>query len=437
MTRTSTIFALSSGALPSGVAVVRISGPDVRDALVALRGTVPPSRKLVLSRLIAADGSMLDHALVAFFPGPTSFTGEDCAELHLHGGRAVVSAVLARLGALPGFRSAERGEFTRRAFVNGKVDLTAAEALSDLLEAETEAQRRLAIANAEGRQHRLYEGWRGRLLQARALIEAELDFADEEDVPGSVADRVWADMDDLRREIADHMAGFRAAEIVRDGFKVAIIGAPNAGKSSLLNHLAGRDAAIVSDEPGTTRDPIELSLNIGGSKVVLTDTAGIRHVEPGVEALGIERSRRAAAEADLVLALEDIADPLHFDCLEGPETLRIGTKLDLVHQSERRYDLTISTKTGEGVEALLALIERRSSQRLAGVESGPVPTRQRHVDLLSAAHAALLEALDPDLDLEMRAEGIRIAGLEIGRVSGAIEVEEILGAIFSKFCIGK
>lgn len=437
MKRTSTVFALSSGSLPSGVAVIRVSGAGSAGAVEALCGALPVPRRLALRRLLAQDGSVIDRGLVAFFPAPHSFTGEDCAEFHVHGGRAVVAALLARLGSLADLRQAEAGEFTRRAFLNGKLDLTAAEALSDLIAAETEAQRRLALVNADGRQGLLYAGWRTRLLHARAMIEAELDFADEGDVPGSVAATVWADVAALRGEMESHLGGFGAAEIVREGFRVAIIGAPNAGKSSLINYLSGRDVAIVADEPGTTRDVLEVSLDLGGAKVILADTAGLREKAGRVEMLGIARARSAAASADLVLMVEDMADP---QCVEMPNVaavLRIGTKRDLVDAEAGPYDFEISTISGRGIDGLLAEIGRQARARMRSVDSGPVPTRQRHVDLLGSAIGGLSEALNDGRALELRAEGLRIAADDVGRISGVINVEEILGAIFSTFCIGK
>lgn len=437
MKRTSTIFALSSGALPSGVAVVRVSGDGAGRAVEALCGALPRPRRLTLRRLFAQDGSVIDRGLVTYFPVPDSFTGENCAEFHVHGGRAVVAALLDRLGGLEDLRQAEAGEFTRRAFLNGKLDLTAAEALSDLIAAETEAQRRLAFANADGRQRTLYAGWRARLLHARAMIEAELDFSDEGDVPGSVAAAVWADVAALRGEMESHLAGFQAAEIVREGFRVAIVGAPNAGKSSLLNYLAGRDVAIVSDEPGTTRDVLEISLDLRGSKVILADTAGLRAEAGRVEMIGIERAHRTAASADLVLVLEDMADPRRVEVPGAAPALRIGTKLDLNSGELGPYDLAISTVSGAGIDVLLSVIETRAKEKVSVAESGVVPTRQRHVDLLSSAIAGLSDALDDEKQLELRAEGLRIASDDVGRVSGAIDTEEILGVIFSTFCIGK
>jgi len=439
MLQASTIFALSSGSVPAGVAVVRLSGAGVRTALARLAGDVPPVREMVLRSIRDLDGQLIDRGLVVFFEGPRSFTGDDSAEFHLHGSRAAVAALLGALGALPGFRQAEAGEFTRRAFVNGKLDLTGAEALSDLIQAETEQQRKLALQNADGRQAKLYAEWRTRLLRGRALIEAELDFSDESDVPGSVSDRVWADMGALRLEMQRHLEGFRAAEIVRDGFRVVIMGAPNVGKSSLLNCLAGRDVAIVTDEPGTTRDVIEVALDLGGTKVVLMDTAGVREGPGAVEAIGIERARAAAALADLVLLLEEPGAPLPApDAPAEVDTLKVGTKSDLASgwRHGNAFDVLISSRTGSGIDKLLASIAARAAAKTVTASETAVPTRQRHVDLISAAMGGIDEALG-DGPLELRVEGLRVAGDRIGRISGVIGTEEVLGEIFSTFCIGK
>ena len=255
----------------------------------------------------SADGRLLDHGLTVFFPGPASFTGEDSCELHVHGGRAVIGAILEAVAQIDGFRHAEAGEFSRRAFLNGKIDLTGAEALSDLVSAETEAQRRFALTNASGAQSELYGEWRRRIIHARAMIEAELDFSDQEDVPGSVSERVWADMQALIKAVDDHLATYRRAEIIRDGYKVVILGEPNAGKSSLLNALARRDVAIVTDEPGTTRDLVEVTLDLEGLKTIIVDTAGIRETAGKVEAIGIARAFEAAETADLILELRDLS----------------------------------------------------------------------------------------------------------------------------------
>jgi len=434
-----TIFALSSGGLPSGVAVVRLSGEGTRQALEEMAGALPVARQAALRGIHNRDGVLLDRGLVLFFPGPHSFTGEDCAELHLHGGRAVVQAVLDALAGFAGFRLAEAGEFTRRAFLNGKFDLTEAEALSDLIAAETEAQRRFALANAETRHRALYDGWRRTLIQARAMIEAELDFSDEEDVPGSVAEQVWNDVTALHRSLRAHAAGYRNAEIIREGYRVVILGAPNAGKSSLLNALAQRDIAIVTDEPGTTRDALETALDIDGAKVILTDTAGIRENPGRVEALGIERAISRAKDADLILVLEDMSAE---DTVEAPAdapSLRVGNKADLPakDRNQRDYDFEISVKSGEGVDALLAELRQRVGDATRNATE-VLPFRQRHVQLIEeAARHAQTAIASEDTPLELRAEELRLSADALGRISGSIDVEDLLDTIFSQFCIGK
>lgn len=430
-----TIFALSSGGLPSGVAVVRMSGPHVGAALEAVAGRVPPARVATLCRLRDSDGRQIDRGLVLFFAGPASFTGEDCGELHVHGGRAVVATLLRRLGGLPDLRQAEAGEFTRRAFLNGKIDLTGAEGLADLLAAETDAQRRLAVENAEGGQRALYADWRSRLVHARAMIEAELDFADEADVDGSVSERIWKDLGELSEEIARHCTGFSAAEIVREGFRVALMGAPNAGKSSLLNALARREVAIVTDVPGTTRDPIEIALDLRGLKVVVTDTAGLRDTEDTVERIGVSRALEVAARADLVLELIDIRNDSAKTLVASKPVLRIGTKCDLARRSRDAFDLKISVVTGEGIAALLDMIAVRA-ENVTAASSSVVPTRLRHIELLEETRRYIAAALSPKA-LELRAEDLRLASESLGRIIGAIDVEDLLDVIFSQFCIGK
>lgn len=432
-----TIFALSTAGLPSGLAVIRLSGPRVKDALERMAGGTPTPRHATLRRLRDAEGVTLDHGLVLFFPAPASFTGEDCGELHIHGGRAVVAGVLRVLGEVHGLRQAEAGEFSRRAFINGKIDLTGAEGLADLIAAETEAQRRLAIENVEGGQQKLYDEWRNRLLYARAMIEAELDFADEADVPGSVSDHVDADLNALCREIEIHIEGFRAAEIVRDGFRVVLVGVPNAGKSSLLNALAQREVAIVTDVAGTTRDLIEVSLDLRGQKVLVTDTAGLRDTSDKVEKIGVERALHTAGNADLVLELVPPNEQETNYSLQSWDTpsLRIATKCDVGISGHARFDHVTSAHSGHGLGELIEEIGRRAREATA-VATGAIPTRLRHVELLRATKAGIRLALEQHA-LELKAEQLRIAADSLGRITGAIEVEELLGVIFSQFCVGK
>jgi tRNA modification GTPase len=448
-----TIVALSSGRLPAGIALVRVSGKQTRFVIETIFGRLPEPRVATYGALRTARGERIDSGLVLFFPGPHSFTGEDSAEFQIHGGKAAVAALLNNLTAFPGVRHAEAGEFTRRAFLNGKLDLVETEALADLISAETEAQRKLAVLNAEGAQSRLYATWRQRLIHARAMIEAELDFADESDVPGSVAETVWDDMRKLSAELRGHIGDYHRAEIIRDGFDVVIVGAPNVGKSSLLNTLARREVAIVSDEPGTTRDLVELSLDLDGLKVRLTDTAGIRHGAGKVEAIGIERAKQRAEAADLVLLLVDAsAEAGERPSLDNPNIIHIWTKADLVPGEDipiapdeatgpgimaRRPTLKVSSLTGQGIGELLAVLGEKAKEA-AGKSGDILPSRLRHVDLLNETAAYLDAALaGNDKDLELRADDLRLAADRLGRISGAVDVEDLLDVIFSQFCIGK
>lgn len=438
---TDSIVALSSGHLPSGVAIVRISGPHVRFALETIAGSVPNPRRAHYGPLRGAGGELIDHGLTLFFPGPNSFTGEDCGEFHVHGGKAVVSALLAAIGSLGGVRHAEAGEFTRRAFLNGRMDLLAAEALADLINSETEAQRQFAVLNAGGAQSELYRSWRQRLIHARAMIEAEMDFADEADVPGSVSDEVWHDVEMLVAEIERHIAGYGRAEMIRDGFDVVILGAPNAGKSSLLNALLRREAAIVTDEPGTTRDLVEAALDLDGVKIRVTDTAGLREPAGKVEAIGIARAREKARSADLILYLEDLTGFGGSAEAQGQApVVAVGTKVDEFEGSPANlasYDVVISTRTGEGLDALLDLVGERARQAV-GKRGEVLPSRLRHVELLKEATGHLRGALVADSRfLEIKAENLRLASDRIGKISGAVDVEDLLDVIFSQFCIGK
>lgn len=429
-----TIYALSSGRLPAGVAVVRISGPRVRFVLEAIAGTVPDAGILSLKRLRCSDGSALDTSLVAYFKAPRSFTGEDCGEFHVHGGRAVVDALLRMIAAIEGTRAAEAGEFTRRAFINGKLDLVQAEALADLIDAETEAQRRMALNAVEGHVGRLYEKWRSRILRIQAMIAADLDFGDEGDVPDSVAERVRDDIVEVQAELERHLGSYRQAEIVRDGFRVAIIGPPNAGKSSLLNALAGRDVAIVSDEPGTTRDLVEVALDLGGLKVIVTDTAGIHESAGIVERIGIARAVETAKRADLVIILQPPGDEIVSTTGWGDHVV-VRSKSDLGFGNRVGDDIPVSSMTGEGIDELLKVIRMKVATATGGADLGP--QRLRHRDALRRCVTALDRATASEMALELRAEELRIAATELGRVTGRIDVEDVLGEVFSTFCIGK
>lgn len=374
-------------------------------------------------------------------PAPATFTGEDCAELHAHGGRAVVAALLQELAGYAGLRLAEAGEFTRRAFLNGKIDLSQAEALADLVAAETEAQRRLAAGGTSGELTRLYGEWRGTLVHARAMIEAELDFADEADVPGSVSDVVWDDLQSLRVEIARHLGGYRRAELIRDGYRIAIAGPPNVGKSSLLNALAQREAAIVSDVAGTTRDIIDVVLDLNGFKVIVSDTAGLRQSEDRVEAIGVEKAIGRIREADLVLSLVDLSAPepqVPLLVIGGRKLLRVGTKADLPRASDPpELDCRISVRTGQGMSALLERIATVIEGE-AGGDLELLPSRLRHVKLLEACLVHIDRAADLPAGLvDLKAEELRLASDQLGRIAGRIEPDHLLDTIFSSFCIGK
>lgn len=434
------IVALSSGRLPAGVAVIRISGSKSRFVVETIAGSLIQNRVAAYRKFRAPDGSVLDSGLVVCFAGPNSFTGEDIAEFHVHGGRAVVAKMLETIAGFDGVRHAEPGEFTRRAFLNGKVDLVETEALADLVNAETEAQRRFAVQNADGAQSELYLNWRRRLVHARAMIEAEIDFADEDDVPGSVAETVWSDVHAMIDEIERHVQGFRAAEIIRDGFEVVILGAPNAGKSSLFNALARREAAIVTEEPGTTRDLLEVVLDLEGMRVRVTDTAGLRERPGRIEAIGIERARCKAGTADLLLVLEDMVEPVPIGAIPADvSSLRIGTKVDLLRDESlvARYDAVISTRDGTGLAELLAEIARRAAAQI-GPAGDILPSRLRHVELLNETKRFLLAAVAGDeRGQELRAEELRLAADRLGRIVGAVDVEDMLAVIFSQFCIGK
>lgn len=430
-----TIVALSSGSLPSGVAIVRISGSECSMICEKLlHCQLEPRRAHYLPVFVPGETAPLDRGIIVGFSGPQSFTGEDCLEFQLHGGRAVVSALLDALCAFERVRLAEAGEFSKRAFLNGRMDLTEIEGLSDLVAAETQAQRRQAFQQSQGSLRDLYEGWRHALVHIRAMIEAELDFSDEEDVPAEIAEEGIAGLGRLIDEISRHIDDANAGEIVRDGYRVALMGKPNAGKSSLLNALAKRDVAIVTEEAGTTRDVLSVNLDIGGYVVVFSDTAGIREAENIAESEGVKRARAAGKEANLVIWLQEIDDNLTVPELENGETVFVRSKDD---QGMEGTELSVSAKTGYGIGALLELLLARVKNSLGGAETGLI-TRRRYrlalqdcLELLKEAQACSVNERD------LQSEALRMAGNCLGRITGKIDVEDLLDVIFSEFCIGK
>ncbi len=499
-----TIFALSSGRPPAAIAVIRISGPRAGEALKALAGKIPEPRKAAFARLRDPQTlEPIDEALALWFPQPSSETGEDVAELQLHGGRAVIAATLAALSRLEGLRPAEAGEFTRRAFENGKLDLTAVEGLADLVMAETEGQRRQALRQMRGALRARTEAWRERLIRALALIEARIDFSDEADVPEDLIAPALAIARELEGEIAAALADDKRGERLREGMVVAIAGPPNAGKSTLLNRIARREAAIVSPFAGTTRDVIEVHLDLEGWPVTLLDTAGIRDSDDPVEREGVRRARERAAAGDLVLWVVDAAEAddtspvipgrrhkrvyarLRRAMAANPESITpapptwlIRNKIDLVMASRRNelrsksirrdeskartnetlgnvvnkrltpsnescstfgeQEFNLSAASGEGFETLLTALARHAEGFLAGAEPALV-TRERHRRTLEDALAALRRALKPELAgrEDLLAEELRVAARALGRLTGRVDVEDILDVIFRDFCIGK
>lgn len=421
-----TIYALSSGSPPAAIALIRISGPRADPAIERLTGRLPEPRVATLAEL-RDNGEILDRALVLRFPGPASATGEDVSELHLHGGRAVVARVLAVLAAIDGLREAQPGEFTRRAFENGRIDLTEAEGLADLLEAETEAQRRSALALAGGALSRRIDEWQGRLLALAARLEAVLDFSDEGEV-GDVMPPGWReDLAALAGEMRSLLAR-PPGERLREGARVVIAGPPNSGKSSLLNYLAGRQAAITSAIAGTTRDLIEAPTRIGGTPFLLVDTAGLREAGDEIEGIGVERAEAMIGAADLILWLGAPAD-----CPDPSRAILVQSKVDLV-PPDPAAELHVSAETGEGMEALVDRLIARARTLLPA--EGELALNARHGAAIAAALGAIDEGESSD-DLLICAESLRHARAALDSVTGRGGVEEMLGALFGRFCIGK
>lgn len=427
-----TIFALATPRGKSGVAVIRISGPGVRKVADNICAGVAPSHQARLRQITGQDGALLDQALTLFFQAPNSFTGEDVLELQLHGSTATVNAVLAELGGMPGLRMADAGEFTRRALENGRLDLAQIEGLADLLEAETEAQRKQALRVFSGALGVRADEWRSKAIRAAALLEATIDFADE-DVPEDVTDEVRALIDSTSVELQAESKGSHIAERIRDGFEVAIVGAPNVGKSTLLNALAGRDAAITSEVAGTTRDVIEVRMDLHGLPVTFLDTAGLRETSDHVESIGIKRALQRAEAAELRIFLLEKA--------EKPENLVVRAD-DIIVQAKvdlgAGNGLGVSGLTGLGLDALIARITEVLEKRAAGSQTA---IRARHRQAIDKALVALVQArieveAGPDRS-EFAAEELRTAIRALDSLIGRVDVEDLLDEIFASFCLGK
>lgn len=443
-----TIFALSSARGKAGVAIVRVSGPAALSSLQTLAGLKsPPSPRQALFCALAdpRDSSMIDRALMIPFKAPASFTGEDVVEYHLHGSPAVIDGLLSALSSFPAHRMAEPGEFTRRAFENGKLDLTEAEAVADLINAETQMQKQQALLQMDGALSSLYEGWRMRLIRAMAYIEAVIDFPDE-DVPDSETQKVVPELIALTAEIESHLNDNRRGERLRDGIQIAIVGAPNAGKSSLLNLLARRDIAIVSPMAGTTRDVIEAHLDLGGYPVILADTAGLRPEEiaedgghGSIESEGIRRALERAQNADLRLLVFDGTEKTlnpHTQKLRNEHSIAVYTKKDATGFVGGADGIALSSTTGDGIDSLLAALTGKIKSLYALSRETPSLTRARHRDALAECTACLHKARAARQP-ELMAEDIRIAARALGRITGRVDVEDLLDVIFRDFCIGK
>ncbi len=425
------IFAVASGAGRAAITVVRISGPHCAWVLDEICRR-PPPRVASLRTLRDRTGEVLDRALVLWLPAPGSYTGEDSAELHLHGGRAVLASVTEAL-LEAGARPAEAGEFTRRAFLNGRLDLLQAEAIADLVDAETDAQRRQALTQMEGALGELYRGWTSRLVALLAAQEALIDFPDE-DLPPEASDGMASDLSALRDEIAFHLDDRRRGERLREGLVFAITGPPNAGKSTLINALARREVAIVSPHPGTTRDVLEVRLDIGGVPVTLLDTAGLRESDDPIETEGVRRARARAAAADLVIDLVDASVPAVGGAVDARKALRVATKIDLAPAPDG-VALGVSARIGTGMDRLEQHLAEAARDLTA--RAGPPPlTRARHRAALTEAAARLGSAIAAPL-AELRGEDLRLALRAIGRVTGQMGVEDVLDSVFRQFCIGK
>lgn len=435
---TDTIYALSSGAGKGGVAVIRISGTAVKNVLKQMVSLSDPKpRYAYFKPITAVDGRVLDQALVLYFAAPNSFTGEDVVEFHVHGGRGVIQSVLEAIGDISGCRPAERGEFSRRAVINGKMDLTTAEGILDLINAETEQQRAQALIQAQGTLMHLYDGWRSTLCHHMAYLEAFIDFPEEE-IPPEKLETIDSDIQGLIKTIQSHLNDNRSGERLREGFQIAIIGVPNVGKSSLINMLTKKEVAIVSQMAGTTRDVVEAHLDVGGFPVILADTAGLREQVEEIESEGIRRAVQKAEEADLILHIQDGTNYPNTDPL--PSMLAQKTVLTIWNKADAMRDqpqdvLCVSAKTGQGIPELWAHI-RMILERDFGQRSGGIITRERYRTALTSCVRSLTQAICVS-ETELKAEELRLAARYLGRITGRIEVEELLDVIFRDFCIGK
>lgn len=443
MTR-QTIYALSTVYGKSGVSVIRASGPSAIDAVEKLTdiktNNIKP-RYAYFTNIYDKDKNLLDKALVIYFKAPYSFTGEDIVEFHVHGSKAVISSVLDSLYLLEDFRLAEAGEFSKRAFYNNKMDLTEAEGLADLIDAETSEQQKYALRQMEGNLSQLYESWRKTLLEVLAHLEAYIDFPDEE-LPSDIIDNVQNTVFKVKEDIEKHLSGNNIGERLRDGFRVVILGEPNAGKSSLLNSVAKREAVIVSDIAGTTRDAIDIHLDINGYPVVFTDTAGLRNTDEQIEQKGIEIAYKKAQNADVVVCLFDALKniPQEFENIEKTKKIYVANKVDKLSDEQKKVIsnkgcLLISAKHNQGIDALLQTISSKIKDKFTSASSSLI-TRQRYKEALNNT-VEFLSCFGFDKEIELSAEDIRLACREIGKITGRIEVDEILDKIFGSFCIGK
>jgi tRNA modification GTPase len=461
--RDQTIFAVSSGRPPSAISIVRVSGPQAGAALTLLAGKIPEPRMATRALLRDRDRQPIDDAVTLWFPGPASATGEDVAEFHAHGGRAVLAALFAALSDFDNMRAAEPGEFTRRAFENGKLDLTEAEGLDDLIHADTDRQRRQALRQLKGLLGDRARDWRAQIIEASALIEAGIDFSDEADVPAELIAPALKKIKTLLGEIQRVLAAQGHGERLREGLVVAIAGPPNVGKSTLMNQLARREVAIVSPHAGTTRDVIEVQLDLDGYPVTVIDTAGIRETADPVEQEGVRRARARAAEADLVLWLVDAHDEknleksleqgaapawvvrnkIDLDAVEtdaavpGIDALSPGQPIGVLEQTQRHADFEISASRGDGIPELIAAMIV-FAQDYFGAGEGGLISRERQRKLLQETAVSLRRSLSAIQEgEELAAEDLRIAARSLGRLLGRVDVEDVLDVIFREFCIGK